>query len=259
MQKPQSSGCARVLYRIIWIAFLSSLSLLSYFVMTRLGIGSVFPSQRLDDMPPVVSETELQIVAELDTPPGNIAVSKNGRVFFNFHPEYKPNPIKIAELKNRTAWAPFPNLEFQNQIVTCLSMRIDSKDRLWLLDFAQHGLSGTPKLFGFRLDQATDQMNTIISYDFPANVAGVGSMLNDFVVDPTAKYIYIADTSIVAATPALVVFSIDDRRSYRILSSHPSMFGRPFLFKVGGVPLHLGPLAAKVRISNSCKRTYPLV
>jgi hypothetical protein len=244
----KSSSYVGLICRMFLILMVLVFATLSYFVGTRFGIGALFPIQELNDMPPIVKESELQIIAELDTPPGNLAVSSKGRIFFNFHPEYKPTPTKVAELKNRTSWLPFPSLEFQSKIVTCLSMRIDSKDRLWLLDFAQHGTSGSPKLFSFQLAQTPTQPDhSFLDYEFPPSVAGFGSMLNDFVVDPTGQFIYIADTSLIAATPALVVFSIKERRSHRILSSHESMFGGPFLFNVGGVPTHLGPLAFKVR------------
>ena len=230
---------------LVFLLFVAAIFL--YFVLTRLGFGDKFPQQQLEKMKPILSERELEIIAVLDTPPGNIAVSGAGRVFFNFHPEYNPQPIKIAELVNKTSWEPFPNLDFQNQIVSCLSMRIDSKNRLWLLDFAQHGTVGTPKLLGIQLDTAkSSKEHVVFSYDFPRDVAGFGSMLNDFVVDPKGQFIYIADTSIVAGTPALVVFSISEKRSYRLLSSHSSMFGQPFTFSVGGLPVHWGPLAVKV-------------
>src|SRR5688500_10446664 len=41
--------------------------------------------------------SELEVAAELDAPPGNIAVSAHGRVFFTFHPEGRPE-TKLAEL-----------------------------------------------------------------------------------------------------------------------------------------------------------------
>jgi hypothetical protein len=203
--------------------------------------------QELDEMTPILPESALDIVAELETPPGNIAVSATNRIFFNFHPEYHPNPTKVAELLNRTSWIPFPSLEFQQSIVTCLSMRIDSKSRLWLLDFVQHGTTGSPTLYGIQLAKTRGQADThYLNYSFPSNVAGFGSMLNDFQVDPTGQFIYIADTSILGGTPSLVVFSIADQRSHRILSSHHSMFGSAFFFYVGSVLLRLGPFAVKV-------------
>ena len=108
-----------------------------YFAITRLGFGSKFPKQSFfADMKPVMSSKDLEVVAELPIPPGNIAVSSKNRIFFNFHPEYSPAIIKVAELTSKTTYAPFPSLAFQSKFVTVLSMRIDRQDRLWLLGTA---------------------------------------------------------------------------------------------------------------------------
>lgn len=182
-----------------------------YFLLTRLGLGSIFPAQpEYFAMPAVLDETALEIVAELPIPPGNIAVSQSGRIFFNFHPEYNPSPDKIAELDEKSRWHAFPDEEFQNRIISCLSLRIDSFSRLWLLDFAQHGIQGAPKLFAIQLADKREKNldRLVIEYSFPREVAGFGSFLNDFQVDPSGSFIYIADTSIVAGTPALIVYSV---------------------------------------------------
>lgn len=105
-----------------------------YFAITRLGFGSRFPKQtNFTDMKPVMSSKDLEVVAELPIPPGNIAVSSKNRIFFNFHPEYSPATIKVAELTSKTTYAPFPSLAFQSNFVTVLSMRVDRQDRLWML------------------------------------------------------------------------------------------------------------------------------
>lgn len=110
-----------------------------YFAITRLGFGSKFPKQSVfADMKPVMSSKDLEVVAELPIPPGNIAVSSKNRIFFNFHPEYSPATIKVAELTSKTTYAPFPSLAFQSNFVTVLSMRIDRQDRLWLLGTSIH-------------------------------------------------------------------------------------------------------------------------
>ncbi|MFT6030551.1 MAG: hypothetical protein ACI8O8_002296, partial [Oleiphilaceae bacterium] len=58
------------------------------------GGGESFPD--LTQMPIMDSDT-LEVVVDLDYPPGNISVSNEGRIFFTFHPEAKP-PVNIAEL-----------------------------------------------------------------------------------------------------------------------------------------------------------------
>ena len=64
------------------------------------GCALSFSDEKLDDRstPPVLSsKNDLEVVAALDVPPGNIAVSPGGRIFISFHPEAGPG-VKIAEL-----------------------------------------------------------------------------------------------------------------------------------------------------------------
>lgn len=203
-------------------------------------------------MKPALPEDVVKVVASLPIPPGNIAVSKFGRIFFNFHPEYNPIPNKILELDSPTQWHAYPDSPFQSRIKTCLSLRIDQQNRLWLLDFAQHGTAGTPTLFAFQLSndkQGTDDQ-LVLEYLFPREVAGFGSFLNDFQVDPSGQFVYIADTSIVAGTPGLVIFSLNDKKSYKVLESHPSMFGDSILLNVSNHLMHLGPIGLKVNVDS---------
>ncbi len=93
---------------------------------------------------PLLSESALELVADLPTPPGNIAVSADGRVFVSLHPEARPQ-MKIVEIVNGAA-KPFPNLSFQTGEAEprffrdVLSLRIDRQNRLWTLDNGFHGM-----------------------------------------------------------------------------------------------------------------------
>ena len=57
-----------------------------FLLYTRLGFGIPSPDQGYGEMKAILSESALEIVAELPAPAGNIAVSQSGRIFFNFHP-----------------------------------------------------------------------------------------------------------------------------------------------------------------------------
>ena len=126
-------------------------------------------------------------------------------------------------------------------------MRIDRQDRLWLLDFANHGIKGSPALYAFALKE-NDAL--VHEYVFPASVAGFGSMLNDFQVDPSGQFVYLVDTSIVSSTPALIVYSIRDRYGFRILSGHSSMFGRSSFLDVSGTLLKYGPMGLTINADS---------
>jgi len=179
---------------------------------------------RLEDRTtePVLKSSALQLVASLDYPPGNIAVSPEGRVFLSLHPEGSP-PSKVVELIDGKP-VPYPDAAFQQPrddapfFDTVLSLRIDRQGRLWTLDYARWG-RGQPRLLAF--DLRTNRL--VHRYDFPSSVAGFLSMLNDFQVDPRGERIYIAETSPIRQRPALVVYDVARGASRRVLDGHPSV------------------------------------
>lgn len=201
------------------------------FIRFRYGGGRTdFPDRTSS---PVFEGNVLETVADLMVPPGNLAVSADGRLFFSFHPEARPD-IRVAEWKDGTAVA-YPNQAYQGPgkqdvyFDTVLSVRIDAKNRLWTLDLANHGI-GQPQLLAFDLSTAT----LVHQYDFPREYAGLGSHLNDFQIDPAAETIYIADASIFAKTPAILVYDISARTCRRLLENHPSVIPDNYIPVVQG-------------------------
>src|SRR5207247_2747505 len=91
----------------------------------------------------------LEVVADLDYPPGNIAVSPTGRVFFTLHPNGDP-PIKLVELVGGKP-VPYPDeASQQTRFDSPLAVRIDRQGRLWALHFARCG-RGQPRPGAFGL------------------------------------------------------------------------------------------------------------
>ena len=101
----------RLLKTLYWIF------LVLVFVMTGLigmiwfrhGGGAAFPDR---SKKPVLSGKLLEKVADLSLPPGNIAISQKGRIFFTFHPEANAK-LKVAEWVKGKVKA-YPNTEFQS-------------------------------------------------------------------------------------------------------------------------------------------------
>ena len=191
--------------------------------------------RRLDDRTaaPRLPGSALEKVADLDYPPGNIAVSPEGRVFFSFHPDGRP-PLKVAELIDGKPVA-YPNEDFQHErkgapfFSTVLSLRVDRQGRLWTLDHAEYAM-GQPRLLAF--DLGTNRV--VHEYDFPPDIAPVLSMMNDFQVDPRGEKIYIADASPIRRKPALIVYDVASRTSRRLLERHPSVTAKDFLIQAPG-------------------------
>ena len=207
-------------------------ALLTFAVVIRLVFGH---GARLEDRtgPPTLPATALEVVANLDYPPGNIAVSAAGRVFFTFHPDGQP-PIKLAELVDGRP-VPYPSDAFQHPAAgtphfqSVLAVRIDQQGRLWVLDYADYGI-GQPRLLAF--DLVTNGL--VHRYDFPSDVAGFLSMLNDFQVDPRGETIYIAESSPIRQRPALIVYDVVRRTSRRVLDGDPSVQSGPYLIQAPG-------------------------
>ncbi|KZZ50190.1 hypothetical protein A3759_03600 [Thalassolituus sp. HI0120] len=164
---------------------------------------------------PMLPSTELELVAELPSPPGNIAVAENGRIFFTFHPEAGPE-FNVAEWRDGVARA-FPGAQWQpggeheKALNEVLSLRLHNNE-LWLLDNGRHGLSRV-RLLAFDINSG----ELLQEYRFPRNVFPLGSHANDFRISPDGRFFYITDASLIARTPALVVFDRQQQDSWRHL------------------------------------------
>lgn len=209
----------------IMLVVVGLLILFILFLRFRYGGGQHFEDRTTA---PEMPASVLEKVADLDLPPGNIAVSETGRIFFTFHPEAKPD-VNVAEWVDGEA-IPYPeNLPEDLAYQSVLSLRIDRQNRLWLLDNANHG-TGTPRIFA--IDLSTDEV--VHRHDFRSSIAGIGSHLNDFQVSPDGTRIYIADASIFRKNPALVVYDVEKKRARRLLEGHPSVTPDPYVPVVQG-------------------------
>lgn len=191
--------------------------------------------------PPALPRDAVELVADLSYPPGNIAVSPAGRVFFTYHPDGHP-PAQVLELVDGHA-VPYPSAD-EGRYQSVLALRIDRQGRLWALDHAHFG-RGQPRLLAFDLET-----NALVhQYDFPSSTAGFLSMLNDFQVSPDGRWIYIAESSPIIQRPALVVYDVEQKTSTRLLDRHPSVLpldyriaapGRDMTILGGLVTLRIG-------------------
>lgn len=185
---------------------------------------AVFPDR---SSMPLLASTEMELVAGLPLPPGNIAVADNGEVFFTFHPEANPS-INVAKLVDGKAQA-FPSIEWQpggseplafNEV---LSVRIDQQQQLWVLDNGRHGLDKV-RLFAF--DLASGEMKK--RFSFSRAEFALGSHANDFQISHDGRFIIISDASILAKNPALVVYDIENERARRVLEQDESVLAGKF-------------------------------
>jgi sugar lactone lactonase YvrE len=237
---------------ILLIAFAA---LVGFFLFSRLGWGRV--DERIAEFiaqKPLLDENALEVIAELPVPPGNLAVSTAGQVFFSFHPSYNsvnPTGVKIAIVVQGggSSFEAWPTIEFQRQVVSVLSLRIQpGKNILYLLDHCEMGFLCRPTLTGLSINSKA----VVSKHVFEDSVAGRGSFLNDFQIDPRGEFMYFSDTSILAKTPSLIVYDVQRDSSYRVLSEHPSMFGESLFLQMQGsqVMLRLGPFGFTTHVDG---------
>lgn len=176
--------------------------------------------------PPLLDEETLEAVVQSDEPVGNVAVSRDGRIFFTIHPESRPDRHRLMEWKNGTA-VPYPAQDAQKTLFqTVLGLLVDGQNRLWTIDHGHHGI-GSARLLAF--DLAT---NTLV-HDrvFPSDIAQAGSFLQDLQVDAKGETVYIADVSFLRKNPAIIVYDIQKKAAGRVLESDPSVFSRDWIIR----------------------------
>ena len=207
---------------------------------------------------PLAPSGAIEVVIELDTPPGNVTVAPTqnhlapseatveGRVFFTFHPAAKPS-FHVAEALPDGTFEVFPKAEWQAEradgpyFVSPLSLRADRKGRLWVLDHGDFGAE-TPSLTAF--DITSREM--VHRFEFPKEIANWGSMLNDFWVDDQREVVYIADTSAYDFDPALIVYDLTSKGATRFLQDDTSvkpedhhMVVQDRYIRIFGIPLRV--------------------
>lgn len=195
-------------------------------LVVRIFLGG---GARLDDRTgaPAIPASGIEVVANLDYPPGNVAVAPDGRVFFTYHPDGSP-PVKVLELRDGKP-VPYPVADQSELFDTVLSLRIDGQQRLWTLDHGAYG-RGQPRLLAFDLASGRE----VHRYDFPSDVAGFLSMLNDFQIDAAGEKIYIAEASPIVHSPAVIVYDVATKTSRRLLHEHPSVLTEDYRIQTPG-------------------------
>jgi sugar lactone lactonase YvrE len=238
--------------KLLKITAVTAAILVVIYLSLKLVFQVILKGDSLKDLTtePLMPESALELVAALDFPPGNIAVSQEGRIFISFHPAADP-PVKVAEIKNGKA-VPYPSEALQKYrpekawFDTVLSLRVDKKNQLWTLDHGRYGIDNA-RLNAF--DLKTDQL--VYTYHFDSDTAGFGSMLNDFQVDPEGDFIYIADTSALAGNPSLVILDLANSKARRVLESHPSTIAGPYRLTVDSRDMTLfGILDLRIHVDS---------
>lgn len=212
------------------------------------GLAVAAPPKAKSEKPAKAAKaTEPEAFATFDEVPVGIAASRDGRTFVAFSRAIDPAvSLSVAEVKEGKPVA-YPAGFKQDdgppatdRLLAVQAVTVDAANRLWILDCAKVGANAVPengpKLIG--VDLATDKV--VKQINFPADVAGKTSFLNDLRVDLTRGAqgtIYITDAS-PEGPSGLVVVDIASGRLVRRLDNHPTTRpDRKLVVKVDGQPL----------------------
>jgi len=150
----------------------------------------------------------LEVVAELDINPGNVAVSNNGKVFMSVHP-LRGKDLQLAMVTNDGSYTPYPSNEYQTKkgeeakkgFDTPLGIVVDKKDRLWIIDA---GLSiGKARIFAFQVETGEE----LYRFEIPAEIAPKTSFVQDLAIDEENEWAYLADFG----DPGLIALDITNQ------------------------------------------------
>lgn len=201
------------------------------FVRLRFGGGKPYPDLTTTPLRP----DSLEVLIELDRPPGNVTSSADGRIFFNTHPISAPGLYgedSMFELIDGEP-VPYPSAELQKEFKSVFGMTVDTQNRLWLIEPA--GLEDHPtRLFAF--DLATDEL--VFDHSFPK---GVAPLAQDLRVSPDGKTVYLADTGLFSLQPGgLLVFDVESKTVRELLYGHPTTSPQNWVMRIHGKPFKVG-------------------
>lgn len=192
----------------------------------RHGGGAPYPDL---STAPALNSTLLEEVLEYSEPVGNVAVNRDGRIFFTVHPESRPTGNKLLEFV-RGAAVPFPSGADQQELFdTVLGVSIDRFNRLWTIDHGNHGMRPA-RIVAIDLDT-----NVVIrEQSLSPDIAPAGSFLQDLQVSADGRTIVIADASFWRKSPAIVVYDVETGDARRVLESHPSLSAEDYMIRNNG-------------------------
>lgn len=190
-------------------------------------------------------QPELETVAALPMRPGNVAVSKNGRIFATIH-ALGSKTIQLIEVKSVKDYVSFPSADLQKNgrpatdalLDAPLGLTFDKNDELWVIDMGQD--LGKTRIWHF--DIKTGKVKDKI--DLPENIAPKGSFIQDIAIDEGNHWAYLADI----ANPGIIAVNLKTKETRRF-GGHPALQTEDVDMVIDGKVTYFGGKPARVAIN----------
>lgn len=183
-----------------------------------------------------------------DTPPGNLAIGPDGRMFMSVHEFYGPE-LRVVEVMPDGSTKPYPTetwarapQEDGDGLQGVLGLRADRTGILWMLDGQGEGQTG--RVVGWNTN--TETLHAIYYVGQP--VARATSFLNDLAIDLENNAIYISDTGD-GMNSAVIVIDMETGRARRVLEGSAFTVPEDTPMIIDGREIKLGGNPAKIGIN----------
>jgi sugar lactone lactonase YvrE len=183
---------------------------------------------------------QLEWVADLNITPGNITVSRTGRIFASVHGLRRGDAQLIEILPGKNQWKPFPDAAWNgkpgsgpNVLNTPHGVAIDDQNRLWVIDHGSWMPNNQPnapaKLVAFDINSG----KLVFRLNLDKTAAPEGQLLQDLAVDSKRGFVYLADSG---SRPSILVVDTNKRQTWR-WEGHPSLQAENVDIVVEGIKL----------------------
>ncbi len=170
----------------------------------------------------------LEIVAKLDTGPGNITVTPAGKIVVSLH-QFYGHDLRVASIDDNGQLIPFATAANVNSV---LGLQADAEGIVWLLDNAMRG--GTTR----RLVAWDPSEEGLVADIDLTKVTTAQSFLIDLAVDPVRTTVYIADPA-GGTDAAIIVVDVVRSAARRVLQGHKSVIPEDIDLVIGGSPVRI--------------------
>lgn len=190
------------------------------------------------------AKSNFDIIAELDSGPGNVTATDDGRIILSLHQFYQPL-YTVVEYKDNVL-TPFPNKDLAD-VDSKAALKLDSvlgirsaNGIVWMLDNGMR--SGvTPKLVGW--DNKADKLHQVVM--LPSPIAPKDAFVNDFAVDTRHNHIFISDPA-GGANAGLIVVNLSTGEARRVLEGHSSVIPENVDLIIDKVPIQVKDKSGKL-------------